>query len=134
MNNGEEMNVKSKDIYTEHKVPVSGKPSVPLGFFAPEWLKQDQKVTLLHQDVYRQGYLLIGKENLWNFLVRDQDRNNVVTVPIANIAYSWKHRLQENTFELGWQDNIARHVGGIGRHVSAELLRDPLTPSNLKKD
>ena len=55
-------------------------------------------------------------------MIRDQDGNDVVTVLIADISYSWKHRLQENTSELGWQDNIARQVGGIGRHVSAELL------------
>ena len=52
MTDGEQMNVKTKDIYTEHTVPVSGKPSVSLGFFAPKWLKQDQKVALLHCDVY----------------------------------------------------------------------------------
>ena len=34
MTNGEQMNVKTEDIYTEHTVPVSGKPSVLLGFFA----------------------------------------------------------------------------------------------------
>ena len=39
MNNGEEMNVKTKNIYTEHTAPASGKPSVSLGFFAPEYLK-----------------------------------------------------------------------------------------------
>ena len=33
---------------------------------------------------------------------------------------------------MDWQDNIARQVGGIGRHVSAELLQDPLALSNLK--
>ena len=83
--------------------------------------------------MYRRGYLSIGKKNLWDFVIRDRDGNDGVTVPIADIAYSWKHRLQENTFELGWQDNIARRVGGIGRHVSAKLLQDPLAPSNLKK-
>ena len=34
------------------------------GFLFPQWLKQDQKVTLLHRDVYRRGYLSIGKDNL----------------------------------------------------------------------
>ena len=61
MTDGEQMNVKTKDIYTEHTVPASGKPSVSLNFFATKWLKQDQKVTLLHQDVYQRGYLSIGK-------------------------------------------------------------------------
>ena len=71
MTDGEQMNVKTKDIYTEHTVPASGKPSISLGFFAPKWLKQDQKVTLLHRDVYRRGYLSIGKDNLWDFVIRD---------------------------------------------------------------
>ena len=83
--------------------------------------------------MYGSIYLSIGKENLWDFVIRDRDGNDVVMVPIANIAYSWKHRLQKNNFELGWQDNIACQVGGIGKHVSAELLQDPLAPSNLKK-
>ena len=43
MNDAEEMNVKTKDIYTEHTVPASGKPLVSLGYFAPEWLNQDQR-------------------------------------------------------------------------------------------
>ena len=64
MGKGDEMNVEAKDIYTEHSVPASGKPSISLGFFAPKWLKQDQKVTLLQRDVYRRGYLLIGKDKL----------------------------------------------------------------------
>ena len=102
MNDRDETKVKTKDIYTEHTVPASGKSSVSLGFFAPKWLKQDQKVTLLHRNVDRRGYLLIGKENLWDFVIRDRDRNDVVTVPIADVAYSWKHRLQENHFKLGW--------------------------------
>ena len=36
MNDGEQMNVKTKDIYTKHTVPASGKPSVLLGFFPPK--------------------------------------------------------------------------------------------------
>ena len=93
MNDQEEMNVKTKDIYTEHTVPASSKLSVSLGFFASKWLKQDQKETLLHHGLYRPVYLLIGKENLWDFVVHDRDKKNAVTVPIADIAYSWKHRL-----------------------------------------
>ena len=36
INNGEQMNVTTKDIYAEHTVPASGKPSVLLGFFPPK--------------------------------------------------------------------------------------------------
>ena len=51
-------------------------------------LKQDQKVTLLHQNMYRRGYLLIGKENLGDFVIRNRDSNDVDTIPIADIVYS----------------------------------------------
>ena len=36
MSDGEQMNVKTKDIYMEHTVTASGKPLVLLGFFAPK--------------------------------------------------------------------------------------------------
>ena len=104
-------------------VPASYKPPVKLGFLLLVLLKQDQKVTLLHRDMYGRGYISIGKSNLWEFLVCNRDGNDITFFPIANIAYSWKYRIQENTFELGWQKNIARQVEGIGQHVSAALLQ-----------
>ena len=54
-------------------------------------------------------------------MTRDQDGEDVVTIPIADIAYPWNHRLKANTFELGLKDNIARQRGGIRRCVSVEL-------------
>ena len=108
MNDGDKINVKTEDIYKEHAVLASGKPLVSSGLFVPQWLKQDQKATLLHQIIYRRGCLSIGRENLWDFVINNRDGNNIVTVPIANILYFWQHKLQENTFELGWQDIIAR--------------------------
>lgn len=68
-----------------------------------------------------QGYLLIVKDNLLEFMVHNQDGNNVITVPISNIAYSRWHRIQDNTLELGWLEKNASQVGGIGWHMSAEL-------------
>lgn len=41
----------------------------------------------------RGGNLLIEKDSLWEFVVHDQDENDIVTVPIADKAYSWKHRI-----------------------------------------
>lgn len=81
------MNVDTKDIYKEHTVPASGKPSILLGFFASAWLKQDQKGTRLHRDAYRRAYFSIEKENLQIFVVQDQHGSDIVTVWIANIAY-----------------------------------------------
>ena len=33
-----------------------------LAFFCPEWLKQDQKVTILKDDIYKNGHLNINKD------------------------------------------------------------------------
>lgn len=44
-----------------------------------------------------------------------------------------KHRLQENTFDIEWQENVARRVVGWDRHVSAIHLHDLMAPSNLRK-
>ena len=53
MENGTEEDVKPENVFNEHNVPASGKPSVSLGFFAPDWLKQDQPVTLLHKNTHK---------------------------------------------------------------------------------
>ena len=41
-------------------------------------------------------------------------------------------RMQENTFDIGWNFDMAHHVYGIGRHVSATNLNVNLAPANLK--
>ena len=55
------------DIYNENKVPSSGKPSVSLGFFRPDWMKPDQKVSILHDKVYKQGYHIYNIRNIEEF-------------------------------------------------------------------
>ena len=127
------LDVQQEHMFTEHNIPASGKPSLALDFLRPKWLKQDQPVTMLLEDVYRQGYLSIGTRNTWEFVTRDREGKIIMSADIADIAYSWKHRLQENTFDIGWQDDIARRVVGWGRHVSAAHLHNPLAPANLKK-
>lgn len=82
------------------------------------------------------GFWLISSFDIFNhfgkliFLISNHRK---ISTPWA--FPSWKHKIQENNFELGWQGNIARQVQveGIRRHMSAELLKDPLAPSNLRK-
>ena len=66
-------NVVPSNLYDENDVQSAGKPSTSLGFFRPHWLKQGQKITILHNDVYKQGYLNINTDNLWEFVARDFD-------------------------------------------------------------
>ena len=106
-------NVAPSDLYDENDVPSAGKPSASLGFFRPDWLKQGQKVMILHDDLYKQGYLNINKDNLWEFVSRDPDGRITFTHSLSNIQYSWKMRMQENTFDIGWQE-CDRQVFGTG--------------------
>ena len=48
------------------------------------------------------------------------------------LQYSWKMRMQENTFDIGCQENIANRIYGSGRHVSATNLNANIAPANLK--
>ena len=41
-------------------------------------------------------------------------------------------RMQENTFNIGWQENIACCIFGTGRHISAANLNTNFSPPNLK--
>ena len=131
--NGDQVDVKSKHIYNETSAPASGTPSVSLGFFRPGWIKQDQKVTVLHDNVYHQGYLSLDKNNLWEFVKRDRNGRVTLSLNLSDLEYSWKMRLQENTFQIGWQENIARRIFGIGRHVSAASLVNTQAPNSLKE-
>ena len=40
--------------------------------------------------------------------------------------------MQENTFDMGWTDNLAHRVFWIGRHVSASNLHFEYAPANLR--
>ena len=41
--------------------------------------------------------------------------------------------MQKNTFDIGWQENMAHRMFGIGRHVSAADLHDSsCAPHNLR--
>ena len=44
--------IRPEFVFDDHNVPAPGQSSHSLGFFHPKWLKQDQKVTVLHDDKY----------------------------------------------------------------------------------
>ena len=88
---------------------------------------------ILHDDLYKQGYLNINKDNLWEFVSRDLDGRITFTHSLSDIQYSWKIRMEENTFNIGWQE-CARQVYGTGRHVSAiDLHNTTCAPANLRQ-
>ena len=52
------------NLYGSNEVLSVGKPSTSLGYFRPDWMKQGQKVMLLNDDVYKQGFLNINKNSM----------------------------------------------------------------------
>ena len=119
------------NVCSKNNVSSSGKPSASLGLFCPDWMKQEQKIAILHDKVYEQGYLHIYKENMFEFVSRDSDGGITFTYDLTNMQYSWKMRMQENTFDIGWQENTANRVYGTSRHVSATNLNANIAPTNL---
>ena len=57
-------NVALSDLYGVNDVPSARKPSTSLGFFRPDWMKQGKKVMILHDDIYKQGFLNIDKNSI----------------------------------------------------------------------
>ena len=127
-----EIKVDPKHIYTKDNVPAPGMPSQTLQFLRPKWLKQGQKVMLLVNEEYKKGYLSINDDGFWEFVLRDHEGNVSERHDIKDIQYSWKMRLQENTFDIGWDDHKATRIIGYGKHVSAANLHHNFAPSNLK--
>eukprot|EP00531_Pseudo-nitzschia_arenysensis_P008906 CAMPEP_0116127296 /NCGR_PEP_ID=MMETSP0329-20121206/6769_1 /TAXON_ID=697910 /ORGANISM="Pseudo-nitzschia arenysensis, Strain B593" /LENGTH=2217 /DNA_ID=CAMNT_0003621395 /DNA_START=65 /DNA_END=6718 /DNA_ORIENTATION=- len=130
---GESIVAGVEDIFTEYTVPATGPPTESLGFFAPEWLKQDSKVTYLYNGSYHHGYLALDNDYFWEFVTRSKDGKVNIRVPLPDLAYSWKSRIQENVLQLGWQNNVAYRIYGINRHVSASTLKNTMAPANLIK-
>ena len=66
------------------------------------------------------------------FVSRDTDGRIVFIPSLSNIQYSWKMRMLENMFDIGWQD-CARQVFGIGKHISAANFHNSTcAPANLQ--
>ena len=125
-------NVDPDHTFDEHNAPAPDTPSMSLAFFYPEWLKQDQKVTILKDDIYKKGNLNINKDGLWEFVMYNADGRISYTSSLSDLQYTWKIRIQENTFDIGWNFEMAHRVYGIGRHGSATTLNTNFAPSNLK--
>ena len=89
------------DLYGANDVSSVGKLSISLGFFCPDWMKQGQKVMLLHDDVCKQGFLNIDKNSMWEFVSCDADGRISFSYSLADLQFSWKMRMQENTFDIG---------------------------------
>ena len=94
-------------------------------------MKQDQKVTLSKDDVYKKGYLNTDKNGHWEFVTYDADGRISHRSSLSDLQYTWKMRMQENTFDIGWNFEMAHRVYGIGRHVSATNLNSNFAPMNL---
>ena len=71
--NGDKIDVKQQHLYNSNSAPASGKPSASLGFFSPKWMKQDQKITLLHYNKYQKDYLSLDNNNSWKFVTQGCD-------------------------------------------------------------
>ena len=82
LEDGLDVDMSAKHLYDKNSAPASGKPSISLGFFQPEWMKQDQKVTLLHHDKYQKGYLALDDNNFWQFVFRGKDGRITLAVPL----------------------------------------------------
>ena len=95
------IDVDPKHMFNNQNVPASGKLSNTLHFFQPEWLKRYQKVTIMDKGSYLHGYLDLSKDNMWIVVGRDPDGRVTETIPVHNSQYSWKMRMQENTFDIG---------------------------------
>lgn len=70
---------------TKYSTLFSDKPSIKMGFFCPDWLKHDQKVTLLHDNVYHKEYLNLNNDNLLEFFSHDANRNITLQADISDL-------------------------------------------------
>ena len=56
-------------------------------------MKQEQKVMLLHDDVYKQGFLNINKNSMWEFVSCDANSRILFSYLLADLQFSWNMRM-----------------------------------------
>ena len=125
-------NANLDHIFDKHNTSAPGTPSTSLAFFRPEWLKQDQKVTILKNDIYKKRHLNINKDGLWEFVTYNADGRISYTSSLSDLKSTWKMIMQENTFDIRWNFEITHRVYGIERHVSATTLNPNFASTNFK--
>ena len=74
----------------------------------------------------------IDKNGHWEFVTYDADGRINLTSSLSDLQYTWEMRMQENTFDMGWNFEMSHRVYGIGRHISATKLNANLFPANLR--
>jgi hypothetical protein len=80
----------------------------------PEWIQDDSKVTLLLDGSRRRG-ALVSTDSGWTFQQRTASGQITFELNLADLPVTWKDRLAEGTFELGWQQTErAYHVPAKG--------------------
>ena len=69
----------------------------------------------------------------WQFMTRGKNGQITMKNPLKELEYLWKMCLQEKTFEVRWQNGIARQIHGFGQHVLAASLQNTQALSNISK-
>ena len=69
----------------------------------PEFLRMEAKATLEIDGVYRRGFLNMDAANDWVFEIRAKSGAVVDSHPLPDLPYSWRNRIQEESFSPGWQ-------------------------------
>jgi hypothetical protein len=97
----------------------------------PDWIKDNSKVTLL-LDGRRLRGALVSTDSGWTFQQRTASGRVTYELDLADLPVTWKDRLAEGTFELGWQlTERAYHVSakGLAQGTPASFQRS-LRPDN----
>jgi hypothetical protein len=80
----------------------------------PDWIKDNTHVTL-HQDGRRMRGILSSTYAGWVFLQHTASGQLTYQTDLAGLPVTWKERLAEGTFKLGWQfPEQAYHVSAKG--------------------
>ena len=56
------------------------------------------------------GYLELDTNNDWIFVQRDSMGRIVDTMPVPDLIYTWKHRIQESNLQVRWGEEAVTPI------------------------
>ena len=98
----------------------------------PQWLHQDTKVMIYHNNIYLKGWPSYEDASGWEFQIRRRNGEVRFKNPMPHLLTQHSTMIDKKHILPGWSNSV-RQLIATARHVSAKDLKLAIAPKNLRR-
>lgn len=98
----------------------------------PQWLHNDAKVMIFHNNVYLKGWLAYDESSGWEFQIRRRNGEVRFKTPLPHLLTKHSTMIDNKHILPGWSNSV-RQLVATARHVSAKSLKVVSVPKTLRR-